>query len=155
MSIPSLSAVTPYPGPWTALPLPLPVPSPSPQTQFVHPPPPLSKNDSPKPIGALLGGTLPSPSPFPYPTPCHLVLLVQLLVHGQPPISISALVDSGGSESFLDPSILSQHHLHPFPHPQPIPLELIDGNTPSTGPITHYFPTSLRVHGTHTKNLTF
>ena len=48
-----------------------------------------------------------------------------------------------------------QHHLHPLPHPLPIPLELIDGSLPSTGPITHYLPSRIRIHGSHTEDLTF
>ena len=102
-----------------------------------------------------MGGTFPLPIPFPYPIPCHLTLLVHVLVPGQPPIPIQALVDSGASDSFLDPSFLGQHHLQPLPHPQPIQLELIDGNIPSTGPITHYIPSRKGIHGTHTKDLTF
>ena len=77
------------------------------------------------------------------------------IVPGQPPIPIQALVDSGASDSYLDPSCLGQHHLQPLPHPQPIQLELIDGSTPSTGPIPHYFPTRIRIHGSHTEDITF
>ena len=102
-----------------------------------------------------MGGILPTPAPFPYPIPCHLTVLVHILVPGQPPIPIQALVDSGASDSFLDPSFLGQHHLPPFLHPQPIQLELIDGSLPSTEPITHYIPTQIRIHGSHTEDLTF
>ena len=80
---------------------------------------------------------------------------MHLLVLGQPPISIFALVDSGAYDGFLDSSILVQHHLRPLPHPLPIPLELIDGSLPSIGPITHYSPSRLRVHGSHTEDLAF
>ena len=83
-----------------------------------------------------------------------MALLVQRLVPGQPPIPVEALLDSGASDCFLDPSVLAQHHLHPLPLRQPIPLELIDGSTPSTGPITHYFPSRIRIHGVHTEDLT-
>ena len=81
--------------------------------------------------------------------------MVHLLVPGQPPISIEALIDSGASDSFLDPSILVRYHLHPLPHPNPIQLDFIDGSVPATGPITHYFPSQLRVHGSHSEDLTF
>ena len=57
-------------------------------------------------------------------------------------------------DRFLDPSVLARHHLQPLPHPLPIPLELIDGSVPSTGPITHYFPSCLRIHGEHSETLT-
>ena len=80
---------------------------------------------------------------------------MHLLIHGQPPIPVEALVDSGASDSFLDPSILVRFNLHPLPHPVPISLELIDGIIPATGPITHYLPSQLRVHGVHTEALTF
>ena len=43
--------------------------------------------------------------------------MVHLLVPGQPPISIEALIDSLASDSFLDPSILVHYHLQPLPHP--------------------------------------
>ena len=46
------------------------------------------------------------------------------LVPGQPPIPVAAPIDSGASDSFLDPSILVRYHLHPLPHPVPISLEL-------------------------------
>ena len=67
---------------------------------------------------------------------------------------MEALLDSGASDCFVDPSVLAQHQLHPLPLRQPIPLELIDGSTPSTGPITHYFPSRIRIHGVHTEDLT-
>ena len=81
-----------------------------------------------------------------------------ILPNGRPRwyhIPVEALVDSGASDSFLDPSILVRFNLHPLPHPVPISLELIDGNVPATGPITHYLPSQLRVHGIHTEALTF
>ena len=103
-----------------------------------------------------MGGTLPLPtSPFPFPYPCHLALMVHLLVPGQPPIPVEALIDFGASDSFLDPSILVRFNLHPLPHPVPISLELIEGSVPATGPITHYLPSHLSVHGVHTEALTF
>ena len=33
-------------------------------------------------------------------------------------------------------------------------MELIDGSSPSTGPITHYFPAHLRIQASHTEHLT-
>ena len=81
--------------------------------------------------------------------------MVHLLVPGQPPIPVEALVDSGASDSFLDPSILVRLHLHPLPHPVPISLELIDGSVLATGPIIHYLPSHLRILGTHTEALSF
>ena len=81
--------------------------------------------------------------------------MVHLLVLGQPPILVEALIDSGASDSFLDPSILVRFHLHPLPRPIPISLELIDDSVPATGPITHFLPSHLRIHGAHTEARTF
>ena len=98
--------------------------------------------------------TSPPTLPFPPPSPDHLCLVVHLVVPGQPPIPVEALVDSGASDCFLDPSILQQYDLHPTPHVQPIPIELIDGSTPAAGAITHYITTGVRVHGVHSEILT-
>ena len=65
-----------------------------------------AKKRLPQPVGVWLGGSFPLPHPRPYPHPCLLALLVQILVPNHPPISVPALVDSGASDSFLDPSIL-------------------------------------------------
>ena len=121
-----------------------------PHTQFRPPCLKYVKKRTPQPIGAWLGGVLPLPLPLPYPTPCHLSLRVDLLLPGHQPISVLALIDSGASGTFLDPSVLLQSHLTPIPHP--IPVELIDGN--SASPVTHFFPTRIRIHGTHTKDIT-
>ena len=39
------------------------------------------------------------------------------------------------------------------PNTHPIPVELIDGS--SASPVTHYFPSRLKVHGTHSEDITF
>ena len=96
---------------------------------------------------------LPLPHPLPFPTPCHLSLTVHILVPGLLPISVLALVDSGASGNFLDPSLLRENLLQPQPHPHPIPVELIDGS--SAAPITHFYPSRIRIHGQHTEQITF
>ena len=96
---------------------------------------------------------LPIPHPRPFPTPCHLSLTVHILVPGLLPISVLALVDSGASGNFLDPSLLRENLLQPQPHPHPIPVELIDGS--SAAPITHFYPSRIRIHGQHTEQITF
>ena len=78
---------------------------------------------------------------------------MHLLVPGHQPISALALVDSGASGTFIDPSVLLQSRLTPLPPPHPIPVELIDGS--SASPVTHYFPSRLRIHGTHSEDITF
>ena len=93
------------------------------------------------------------PQSLPFPTPCHFTLIVHILLPGQLPIPVPALVDSGASENFMDPSFLLKHNLQPQPHPCPIPVELIDGS--SAAPITHFYPTSIRIHGSHTEDITF
>ena len=82
-----------------------------------------------------------------------MTLTVHILIPGQLPISVLALVDSGASGNFLEPSFLLKHNLRPQPHPCPISVELIDGS--SAAPITHFYPTRIRVHGSHTEDITF
>ena len=82
------------------------------------------------------------------------MLACQLLRYPLPLIPVRVLIDSGASGNFIDPQILGDYNLPTHPHPQPIPVELIDGSLPAAGPITCYFQAQLRSPGNHTETVT-
>ena len=96
-------------------------------------------------------GSLSPPSP--HSTPRQLTFSIQLLQYPLSPITVVALVDCGASGNFVDPSLLANHNLITQPHPQPIPVELIDGSPPAPGPITCYYDAKVRCPGDHTETL--
>ena len=95
------------------------------------------------------------PFPYPFPHPRQLLLTCQLLRYPLPPIPLRVLIDSRASGNFIDPQLLADNNLPTHPHPQPIPVELIDGSPPAAGPITCYFSAELRSPGDHTETISF
>ncbi|SCZ91572.1 BZ3500_MvSof-1268-A1-R1_Chr1-2g01497 [Microbotryum saponariae] len=84
----------------------------------------------PSPVYITLASTLDT-QPFD-----HLVLPLDFCL--EPPVSGSALIDSGATSLFIDDSFVSRHGLVRRPHSTPIPLFVIDGRPIASGHVTHF-----------------
>jgi hypothetical protein len=66
---------------------------------------------------------------------------------------VSALVDSGATSSFIDQTFVIQHNIPAIKKSTPVPVEVIDGRTITSGAITHE-TTPLELYiGKHTEKI--
>ena len=62
-------------------------------------------------------------------------------------LSMTALIDSGASDNFIDSSLVAQKNIKTQLLPHPIRLRLFDGNVTSSGLITHIYTTEVILQG--------
>jgi len=76
----------------------------------------------------------------------HLAITCQVTC--EKPIPTYALIDNGTTGyAFMDKDFACHHHLPQLPLKKPRCLEVIDGRLVSSGKITHYVKTTLKING--------
>jgi hypothetical protein len=66
---------------------------------------------------------------------------------------VSALVDSGATSSFIDQTFVAQHNIPVVKKSTPVPVEVIDGRTITSGAITHETTPLELCIGKHTEKI--
>jgi hypothetical protein len=92
----------------------------------------------PQPTITELERTKKTKTPFPLPHPYnHISVHFTIPSSNNPTTPFEALIDSGATDNFIDTTFLQHQGLPSIVKTKPEPFELLDGNAPSSGPITH------------------
>jgi hypothetical protein len=75
--------------------------------------------------------------------PSRLVISIRLLRPSLPPITASALIDSGAGDSFIDANFVRNNQLHLTLLPSPLSCRSFDGSLATSGDVTHCWRGSL------------